>query len=58
MTHTMFEPMSRDYRRVESIIHWLDEHHPDQPGLKDIAASAVCFALTMGVGQACRRRGH
>jgi AraC family transcriptional regulator of adaptative response/methylated-DNA-[protein]-cysteine methyltransferase len=36
----MLQASSRDYRRVETIIHWLDEHHLEQPSLKDMAASA------------------
>lgn len=40
MTHAMYQSLSRDYRRVEAIIHWLDEHHPDQPTLKEVALSA------------------
>lgn len=40
MTHALFESTSRDYHRVESIIHWLDEHHEDQPTLREVAASA------------------
>jgi len=43
----MFETLSRDYHRVESIIHWLDEHHLDQPGLKEIAASAGMSEFTL-----------
>ncbi|MGA8258748.1 MAG: methylated-DNA--[protein]-cysteine S-methyltransferase [Arenicellales bacterium] len=36
----MLQASSRDYRRVETIIHWLDEHHLEQPSLKEMAASA------------------
>lgn len=43
----MLETLSRDYHRVESIIHWLDEHHPDQPGLQEIAASAGMNEFTL-----------
>lgn len=40
MTHAMYQSSSRDYRRVEAIIHWLDEHHLDQPSLREVAACA------------------
>jgi len=47
MTHAMYQTPSRDYRRVESIIHWLDEHHVDQPTLKEVAASAGVSEFTL-----------
>lgn len=40
MTHAMFQSSSRDYRRVEAVIRWLDRHHLDQPCLREVAASA------------------
>jgi AraC family transcriptional regulator of adaptative response/methylated-DNA-[protein]-cysteine methyltransferase len=43
----MHQSLSRDYRRVEAIIHWLDENHLDQPNLKDMAASAGVSEFTL-----------
>lgn len=40
MTHAIHHSASRDYRRVEAIIHWLDRHHLEQPTLKELAASS------------------
>jgi len=37
--NTPVQSLSRDYQRVEAIIHWLDANRHEQPGLKDIAAS-------------------
>ncbi|MBS1270396.1 MAG: Bifunctional transcriptional activator/DNA repair enzyme Ada [Gammaproteobacteria bacterium] len=39
--------MCRDYRRVESIIHRLDENHLHQPSLKELAASAGMSEFTL-----------
>ena len=39
--------MSKDYRRVEAIIHWLDENHVEQPSLKQVAASAGISEFTL-----------
>lgn len=47
MTHALIRTTSRDYRRVESIIHWLDQHHEDQPTLKEVAASAGVSEFTL-----------
>lgn len=47
MTHTMFQSSSRDYRRVERIIHWLDQHHLEQPSLKDIARSVALSEFSL-----------
>lgn len=47
MTQAMYQSNSLDYQRVESIIHWLDEHHLDQPGLKEVAASAGMSEFTL-----------
>jgi AraC family transcriptional regulator, regulatory protein of adaptative response / methylated-DNA-[protein]-cysteine methyltransferase len=40
MAHALATSNSRDYRRVASIIHWLDQHHEDQPTLKEMATAA------------------
>ncbi len=47
MTHALFNTTSRDYHRVESIIHWLDEHHADQPTLGEIAKAAGLSEFTL-----------
>lgn len=47
MTHALIQSTSRDYRLVESIIHWLDEHHEDQPTLREVAASAGINEFTL-----------
>lgn len=47
MTQTSFASTSRDYRRVASIIHWLDAHHEDQPNLKEVAAAAGLSEFTL-----------
>lgn len=47
MTHAMYQSLSRDYHRVAAIIHWLDTHHLDQPGLREIAASAGMSEFTL-----------
>lgn len=47
MTRAQFKTPARDYRRVASIIHWLDEHHADQPTLGQIAAVAGVSEFTL-----------
>ncbi len=47
MTHAILNSTSRDYHRVESIIHWLDQHHEDQPTLRDMATSIGVSELTV-----------
>lgn len=47
MTQAQFKTSARDYRRVASIIHWLDEHHADQPTLRQIAAVAGVSEFTL-----------
>ncbi|MDZ7840362.1 MAG: methylated-DNA--[protein]-cysteine S-methyltransferase [Gammaproteobacteria bacterium] len=47
MSHALFKTTSRDYHRVESIIHWLDEHHTDQPNLGEMAKAAGISEFTL-----------
>lgn len=47
MTHSLFKTTARDYHRVESIIHWLEEHHAEQPSLGEMAKAAGLSEFTL-----------
>ncbi|HSH41498.1 MAG TPA: methylated-DNA--[protein]-cysteine S-methyltransferase [Arenicellales bacterium] len=47
MNQATLESGSRDYRRVASIIEWLDKHHEQQPTLEEMAASAGISEFTL-----------